>query len=386
MLLSRDASLLHPELLSHAPRAVPYTPRASEASARLLVAEVSQLIQSQLSLHDKLCFFGCCRGLWMCNGIELALDRSQSLPRILEFQRRFGHRFVLTSLHLLSPMSMTAEANNLLSLMPGLRSLVLHCGQTVDIVDGAPVGRFELAVPQGQPSALRSLSLYFGHDAVCKLAAVRRCTALESLLLKNAIVEDLADLSSVKLNSLILRRCGTPAGSTGLHSALIALANPGSAIAWSLETLELNDCDVEDSLLVSLTALKRLHSLDLARNHQLTTTTPLGECSELARLTLTGCRALRCVASISRCPRLEVLHLAGCTSLTDVGPLEACPALRTLHLNHCQGLKDASPLGRCPTLTNLFLRNSGVEIAPVRSGLHVTFDTAQAGANTVGVM
>ena len=113
-------------------------------------------------------------------------------------------------------------------------------------------------------------------------------------------------------------------------------------------------------------------------NSLLTTVAPLGRCAALRALTLTGCRRLHDLAGLGTCQQLAALYLTACHSLRDVTPLVECAALRVLYLNRCPALTDASELGRCPSLEILNLRCSGVEIVPVRAGLHVRWDAEAA--------
>ena len=116
----------------------------------------------------------------------------------------------------------------------------------------------------------------------------------------------------------------------------------------------LSDGDNTSSLLTDL-PLHSLRSLDL-RYCAVSQLGPLGQCSSLHTLNLSGCSRLENVDALGHLQHLRSLNLERCRMLSQVDRIGDCQNLRTLDLSCCNGLTQVDRLGDCQYLQQLDLK------------------------------
>ncbi len=330
---------------------------SGKGASELFSEDVVHGLSAFLSLSDLLSLLSTCQFL---RGLDVGISL-EHLPmtseRLLECVRRFGHlRRTITA----CDVSRCTERDFNAILRAGVRRLTVRASLNLESLDG-----FEHAAP-----GFRSLRLLQRvGEKITDLSPLRRVSAaIESLSLHNA--RRLASVAALapcaKLRSLDLRRCEALCDLSGL-------ADERSAVAWALESLNLQGCAALKDV-GPFGALRRLRSLDLSLCAELVDVAPLGRCAELRTLVLTGCQSVREVGGLVGCKELTTLFLSRCTGIDDVDVLVGCTALEVLHLNRCPQLIDVGELGHCPSLRLLNLASSGVQRLPCRQGLRVKLE------------
>lgn len=233
----------------------------------------------------------------------------------------------------------------------GVSRLVLNYAMGFDEADlgflrGLPISELslldrrieDLGPLYGLSPTLRSLTLEVAPRAELDLArlpgltslaavwpAVRRsvaaCTTVESLYLEGYDRDDLAELTHLPLQELVLKERPKVTSLDGVER-LAALRTLRVLRAARLERVD------------ALTGLGHLGVLDLERCRQVGCDPVISTLAALTRLNLSETGPMQTLAPIRGCEALETVHLYGSTNVLDgdLSPLLSLPRLRELRM------------------------------------------------------
>ena len=183
--------------------------------------------------------------------------------------------------------------------------------------------------------------------------ALTGATRLRSLRLND--VRGVGALAEVPMRSLrvIMFACGTVDRPGGPHSLVQSLRGVRGGPA----VLQLQGNSGFSDLGALAPALRSVRVLDLSNCDALRSLEPLGSCTALEYLDVSGARQLASFRGLQRGPRrtLRTLLALGCLALHDLYALRGMSELRELRLGGCGGVTDLGPLGDCPRLRHLSL-------------------------------